>query len=127
MSDTKKKNLFDGLAKLNKPPISETEPDTVAEVAAGDDVEETSPPSPALPEVGSSNPSSRPRSTQKTQKKEEPKGKRGRKDYVQANAYVPKVVRKEVDKQLIDMEGMDYSTLVTELLTKWLKSRGVSV
>ena len=53
------------------------------------------------------------------------KGKRGDPGYCQANAYVPKTVRKAVDKALIDIDDMDYSSLVTELLRKWLKSRGV--
>jgi hypothetical protein len=29
-------------------------------------------------------------------------------------------------KTILDVEGLDYSTLVEDLLRKWLKSRGVS-
>lgn len=53
-------------------------------------------------------------------------GKRNHPDYCQANAYLPKSVRKAVERALLDIEGKDYSDLVEELLRKWLKSRGVS-
>ena len=50
-------------------------------------------------------------------KKPEPvKGKRDNPDYCQANAYVPKTLRRAVDKALFDVEGLDYSTLVEDLL-----------
>ncbi len=57
---------------------------------------------------------------------ESPKGKRGNPAYCQANAYVPKTLRRAVEKALLDLEGVDYSTLITDLLRKWLKARGVS-
>lgn len=123
MSGDKKGNLFKNLVKLNEPSAPEARPEAAEEPSASEVADQTAPPSPAPPEASSSIPSSRARSLKK---KEEPKGKRGREDYVQANAYVPKTVRKAVDKQLIDMDGWDYSTLVTDLLKKWLKSRGVS-
>lgn len=123
MSDDKKGNLFKNLVKLNEPSTPEAGPEAAEEPLASEVAGHPATPSPAPPDASSSIPSSRARSSKK---KQEPKGKRGREDYVQANAYVPKTVRKEVDKQLIDMDGWDYSTLVTDLLTKWLKSRGVS-
>ncbi len=38
------------------------------------------------------------------------KGKRNNPDYCQANAYVPKAVRKAVDRALLDIDGLDYSS-----------------
>ncbi len=123
MSGDKKGNLFKNLVKLNEPSAPAAIPEAAEEPSDSEVAEQPADPSPAPPEAGSPPPSSRARSSKK---REEPKGKRGREDYVQANAYVPKTVRKAVDKQLIDMDGWDYSTLVTDLLQKWLKSRGVS-
>ncbi len=123
MSNDKKDNLFRKLVKPNESSASETVPETVAEPSTSDGAEQPAAPSPAPPEAGSPPPSSRPRSSKK---KDEPRGKRRHEDYVQANAYVPKTVHKAVHKQLVDMDGWDYSTLVTDLLKKWLKSRGVS-
>ena len=62
-----------------------------------------------------------------SRKRAEPaSGKRSNPDYCQANAYVPKSLRKAVDKALLDIDGLDYSSLVADLLRKWLKARGVS-
>ncbi len=53
-------------------------------------------------------------------------GKRNDPRYCQANAYIPKDVRKEVDRALLDVDGLDYSSLVEQLLREWLESRSVS-
>jgi hypothetical protein len=111
MSDKKRENLFAKLAVQSERAASE-------EAAAADAVAAETPP--ALPVAVTPKPAA-------TKKKPEPaKGKRGNPDYCQANAYVPKSLRRSVDRVLLDMEDMDYSTLVTDLLRKWLKSRGVS-
>jgi hypothetical protein len=111
MTERKKENLFAKLAQQN----------AVREEAAGAAVaaaEETLP-SPAPVDRTKAKPASR--------KPPEPaKGKRENPDYCQANAYVPKSLRRAVEKAILDVEGLDYSTLVEDLLRKWLKSRGVS-
>jgi hypothetical protein len=113
MSGNKKEAMFAKLA-MQQARGSQDNAAPIAE-AAGD-----SPPSPALPEAVT--PKAAP-----TRKKAEPaKGKRENPDYCQANAYVPKKLRRAVDKALFDVEGLDYSSLVEDLLRKWLKSRGVS-
>lgn len=114
MSDPRKKeNLFAKLAAQQARP----EPEAPAPVAEPGHVD--APPSPAPVETAKLKAASR--------KKADPvKGKRDNPAYCQANAYVPKSVRKAVDKELLDIEGLDYSSLVEDLLRKWLKSRGVS-
>jgi hypothetical protein len=114
MSDARKKeNLFAKLAAQQPKPESEAADVSVEPVAP------EPPPSPA-PEVA------KPKAATARKKSEPVKGKRENPAYVQANAYVPKTVRKAVDKALFDIEGLDYSSLVEDLLRKWLKSRGVS-
>src|SRR5438132_7067851 len=111
MSNSKRETMYAKLAAQQVKPLQE-EAEPAVEPAAED-----TPPSPALPE---------PARKKSRQKPEMVKGKREHPDYCQANAYVPKRLRRAVDKALLDMEGMDYSTLVEDLLRKWLKSRGVS-
>lgn len=55
------------------------------------------------------------------------RGKRDNPEYVQANAYLPKRLRRAVDRVLIDRDDLDYSTLVEDLLRQWLKAQGVTV
>lgn len=113
MTEKKKENLFAKLAGQQRPAVVE-EPAAAAETPAED-----TPPSPAPVDAKPKAPSAK--------KKPEPvKGKRDNPDYCQANAYVPKTLRRAVDKALFDVEGLDYSTLIEDLLRKWLKSRGVS-
>jgi hypothetical protein len=108
MSDSKKENLFAKLAQQNARAVqAESEP------------VEDAPPSPAP-----TTPKQKP--TVPRKKPEPVKGKRENPDYCQANAYVLKSVRRAVDRALLDIEGLDYSSLVEDLLKKWLKSRGVS-
>jgi hypothetical protein len=107
MSDNKKEAMFAKLANMRQP---------AAEVPAAADV----PPSPAPAEAA------RPKPPAAKKKPEPVKGKRDNPDYCQANAYVPKALRRSVDRVLLDIDGLDYSTLVEDLLRKWLKSRGVS-
>lgn len=114
MSDKKPEGMFAKLAQQQAkaaPEEAASKPETVVE---------HTPPSPALPVADKSK-----RSTAKA-KPEPVKGKRNHPDYCQANSYVPKKLRRAVEKQLLDIEGMDYSDLIEELLEKWLKSRGVS-
>jgi hypothetical protein len=114
MSSSKRESMFAKLAAQQVNPLhEEAAPD--AETAAED-----TPPSPALPEPARKKPAP------SRSKPETVKGKRVHPDYCQANAYIPKKLRRAVDKALFDLEGMDYSTLVEDLLRKWLKSRGVS-
>ena len=113
MSKDKKEAMFAKLVAQQAKPVEEA-PDVASDIAVE---EETLPPAPLPPAR------SRPAST-KT--KVEPKGKRDHPDYCQANCYVPKTLRKAVNKALLDIDGLDYSTLVTDLLRKWIKSRGVS-
>jgi hypothetical protein len=114
MSDEKKKNnMFAKLAQHNAK-ANHDDAGGVA-IASSDDT----PPSPA--------PADRPK-TKPTSKKvpERVRGKRDDPDYCQANAYILKSLRRAVEKAMLDVEGLDYSTLVEDLLRKWLKSRGVS-
>ena len=115
MSDPKKKeNLFAKLAQQNAQASREEVP--VETVAPPEEL----PPSPPLPESAK-------QKTPTARKKAEPVyGKRGNPEYCQANAYVPKSLRKAVDRALLDIDGLDYSSLITDLLRKWVKSRGVS-
>jgi hypothetical protein len=83
---------------------------------------ETTPtPSPALPR-----PASEPRK-QPTDKRKpgRPKGgKSSNPEFVQATAYVEETVLIAVKKALLDERGADFSSLVNDLLKKWVKSRG---
>lgn len=114
MSGNKRDSMF---AKLvaNQPKPTEDEP-----VAAREPEAETASPSPAPL------PAARPKPATAKAKAESPKGKRDNPNYCQANAYVPKSLRKAVDRALLDAENLDYSSLVEDLLRKWIKSRGVS-
>jgi hypothetical protein len=113
MSGNKKENLFANLARQQAPVVPEEAPALVVSTPA-DTI-----PSPAPLEVM--------QKSSPAKKKPEPvKGKRDNPNYCQANAYVPKSLRRAVDKALFDVEGLDYSTLIEDLLKKWLKSRGVS-
>jgi len=113
-TDRRKENLFARLAQHN------------ARAVRGDtDASGGSPPEDTTlfldrPEEAMARPSS------PKMKTEPPKGKRGDPDYCQANAYVPKNLRRAVERALCDIEGLDYSSLVADLLREWLKSRGVS-
>jgi hypothetical protein len=115
MNDKKRENLFAKLGQLQTAK-------TVHEETAGADVLtlETEPlRSSAAVDVIKARTASR--------KPLEPvRGKRQNPDYVQANCYVPKTLRRSVDRALLDIEGLDYSSLVEELLRKWLKSKGIS-
>ncbi len=114
MSGNKKTDMFAKLVAQQAKPVED------APVVASDiTVEEETPPPAPLPPA-------RPKAPAVKAKAETPKGKRHHPDYCQANAYVPKTLRKAVDRALLDIDGLDYSMLVTDLLRKWVKSRGVS-
>ena len=95
MSDNKKENLFAKLAQQN---AKATRDDAAT---AGASPPEDTPPSPAPVSVATI----RPYSSKK--KAERVRGKRDNPDYCQANCYVPKTVRRAVDKALLDIEGLD--------------------
>lgn len=122
MSD-KKENLFAKLAQQHAAKPADDQPKAVeaapVEPVPAEPIPAGPPPSPALPAAKLKPATPR--------KKAEPvAGRRANPDYCQANAYVLKTVRRSVDRALLDLDGMDYSTLVEELLVKWLKSRRVS-
>ena len=117
MSD-KKENLFAKLAQQHAAKPADDEP-KAAEPVPAEPVPVGPPPSPALP-------AARPKSATPRKKAEPVTGRRANPDYCQANAYVLKSVRRSVDRALLDMDDMDYSTLVEDLLVKWLKTRRVS-
>lgn len=114
MSDRKKDLMFAKLAQQH----ARANPEPA--VAAVESPAEEPSPSPAPPQAAEIKPQARRR------KAEAVSGKRSNPEYCQANAYLPKSLRKAVDKALLDIDGLDYSTLVAELLRKWLKARGVS-
>ncbi len=54
-------------------------------------------------------------------------GRRRDPDYMQASAYVPRQLRREVERALLNDPGeRDYSELIEELLQKWLTDQGMS-
>jgi len=54
-------------------------------------------------------------------------GRRRDPSYMQASAYVPRQLRRQVDRALLNDPGeRDYSELIEELLQQWLKDQGMS-
>jgi hypothetical protein len=51
-------------------------------------------------------------------------GKSSDPGFVQTTAYVEEAVHIAVKKALLDVKGLDYSSLVNDLLKKWVKSSG---
>lgn len=123
MSGSKKENLFAKLAQQNARAETASPADAAAAVES---LPETGlPPSPApVAAAPAESPKARPAATRK--KVEPVAGKRNNPEYCQANAYLPKALRREVERALLDIEGLDYSSLVEDLLRKWLKARGIS-
>ena len=78
------------------------------------------PPSPApLPPTSES-----PKASPGKRKPGRPKGgKSSNPDFVQTTAYVEEAVHLAVKKALVDVKDMDFSSLVNDLLKKWVKSR----
>jgi hypothetical protein len=82
--------------------------------------EDAPPPSPALLSRGTETPA-KPVDRRKPGR---PKGgKSSDPEFVQTTAYVEEAVHIAVKKVLLDMKGTDYSSLVNDLLKKWVKSR----
>ena len=50
-------------------------------------------------------------------------GKRSDPNYELVGALIPKQLHREVKKLLLDEEELDYSTLVEQLLNKWVKDK----
>jgi hypothetical protein len=89
-------------------------------------VEETAPPSPALAEKHEkSAPSKKAKQVTETVKRlGRPLGKRSDGDHVQVTAYIRRETHKAVKITLLRADsGQEFSELVEELLSKWLKSR----
>ncbi len=54
-------------------------------------------------------------------------GRRSDPAYMQASAYVPRQLRRQVERALLNDPGeRDYSELIEELLQRWLKDQGMS-
>jgi hypothetical protein len=51
------------------------------------------------------------------------RGKRSNADYTQVGAYIPKTLKKQVDRLLVDEDETDFSDLVTQLLQVWVSSK----
>lgn len=81
---------------------------------------ETAPPSPApLPQAVATA-----HSVADRRRAGRPKGgKSSNPEFVQTTAYVEEAVLIEVKKALLDVKDLDFSTLVNDLLKKWVKSR----
>lgn len=83
-------------------------------------VPEAAPPSPAPPPPA-------PETMRKAVERRKPGrpkgGKSSNPEFVQTTAYVEESVHVAVKKALIDLKDTDYSSLVNELLKKWVKTR----
>ena len=55
-----------------------------------------------------------------------PAGKRTNPDYGQVTAYIPKSLHEDVKIALIKEGGKEFSTLVEELLSEWIRSKNLS-
>jgi|SRR5882724_3168708 len=77
-------------------------------------------PSPPLPPPASE---SRKQPTDKRKPGRPKGGKSSNPEFVQATAYVEEAVLIAVKKALLDERGADFSSLVNDLLKKWVKSR----
>jgi hypothetical protein len=126
MSGNKKENLFAKLAQQTARTEIAPAIERAAELEAPPEVAaDEIPPSPTQVEPPPEElPKPKPPAARK--KAEPVTGKRTNPDYCQANAYIPKVLRRDVERELLDIEGLDYSSLVEDLLRKWLKSKGKS-
>ena len=123
MSENKKENLFAKLAMQNAMSAQQDAPPIEQQPAAHQ---------PAVPEPARellpspAPPLGKPKPPVQKAKARPTVGRRANPDYCQANAYVLKSVRRDVERALLDMDGLDYSELVEDLLTRWLKSKRVS-
>jgi|GEM_PF-3116931 hypothetical protein len=55
-----------------------------------------------------------------------PAGKRTNPDYAQVTAYIPKSLHDDVKIALIKEGGKEFSTLVEELLSEWMRGKTVA-
>lgn len=84
--------------------------DKILSTAKGRDKSSTKKPSPAVDST--------------SKRRGRPTGKRSDPDYEQTTAYIRKDTHRHVKIALLEEgEGREYSELVEELLSKWLKSR----
>jgi hypothetical protein len=82
------------------------------------------PPSPALPEPELVSEPVTSKTAAAKRKPGRPKvGKSSNPEFIQTTAYVEEAVHLAVRKALLDMKGMDYSSLVNDLLKRWVKTR----
>ena len=90
------------------------------QTAGASDTETTPPPSPA-PVPTPSEPPNPPPGKRKPGRPRT--GKSSNPEFVQTTAYVEESVHIAVKKALLDLKDTDYSSLVNDLLKKWVKSR----
>ena len=102
-------NKFLGLAEALKDKI---QPDTV-EASIQEDSSDSSV-TPSKLETKTETPKKRHR--KKTGKRSDP-------NYELVGALIPKELHKEVKKLLLDESDLDYSSLVEQLLSKWVKTK----
>jgi hypothetical protein len=81
---------------------------------------DTADPSPAPPPPASETPKS---SADKRRPGRPKGGKSSNPEFVQTTAYVEETVLISVKKALLDVKDTDFSSLVNDLLKKWVKSR----
>jgi hypothetical protein len=117
---SKKPDTAAALAGILKAKRGEDVPAAAATVTATrTEPEQLPPPSPA--------PVSAPRMNGSRVETPAPKGRGGKSsdpNYTQCSIYLPKTLRKKAGRALDDDDnGQDFSELVEELVTKWLKSR----
>ena len=141
MASNSKGSLSNLIARARA--AQEHEEETATEAPA---VEKKPEPAPAAPPKAEKKPeatapkaapkSSRPKKTKKSGvggKKSAPEipelapdrrqGRRGNPEYRQANAYIPRTLHMRVKRALLDEGDREFSSLVEELLEKWLESR----
>jgi hypothetical protein len=56
-----------------------------------------------------------------------PAGKRTNPDYAQVTAYIPKSLHEDVKIALIKEGGKEFSTLVEELLSEWMRGKAAAL
>lgn len=112
---------------LQSPPVEPRE-DTPADEPAPST--NGAPPSPAPSVVQSAEPAPKPKAKPRAQAPDaprpvgRPRGKRSDEEHLQVTAYIRRETHLDVKAALLrDQKGRDFSDLVEELLSKWLKSR----
>lgn len=126
MSGSKRDNLFAKLAQQTARTETAAPEDAAPAVESTPEAAPAPPPPSPAPVAAAPAEAAKSKSAASRKRAEPVTGKRTNPEYCQANAYIPKALRREVERALLDIDGLDYSSLVEELLRKWLKSKGVS-